>query len=55
MAARYGKTDIIVELVKGGADIHIQNIVCCVFVHLMLCMRTHYLVYIPSHRMETLL
>ena len=29
MAARHGKTDIVVELMKEGADIHMRNIVCC--------------------------
>ena len=28
-AARWGNTDIVAELVKGGADIHMQNKVCC--------------------------
>ena len=36
-AARWGKTDIVVELVKRGADIHMQNKVCCLFLHLALC------------------
>ena len=35
-AARMGKTDIVVELVKGGADIDMQNKVCCLFLHLTL-------------------
>ena len=29
MAASHGHTDTVVELVKKGADIHIQNEVCC--------------------------
>ena len=30
LAAREGKTDIVVELIKEGADIDMQNIVCCI-------------------------
>ena len=46
IAARRGKTDTVVELVKGGADIHMQNKVCFLLLHLTLCMRPHYLVSI---------
>ena len=59
IAARYGKTDIVVEMVKGGAYIDMQNKVCCLFLHLTLCIH-HYLVtircidYLSLHRMETL-
>ena len=28
IASRWGKTDIVVELVKAGADVHILNKVC---------------------------
>ena len=38
IAAREGKTDTVVELIKEGADSDMQNIVCCVFLHLTLCM-----------------
>ena len=31
IAAGKGKTDIVVELVKGGADIDMQDKVCCLF------------------------
>ena len=36
MAASSGHTDTVVELMKEGADIHIQNEVCCVSLHLTL-------------------
>ena len=49
-AARWGKTDIVVELVKEGADIDMQNEVCCLFLHLTLCMRPHYPVRIGDQR-----
>ena len=42
IAARYGNTDNVVEVVKGGADIDMQNKVCCLFLHLTLCIRRHY-------------
>ena len=45
-AARRGQTNIVVELVNEGADIHKQDKVCCLFLHLTLCMRHHYLVSI---------
>ena len=32
-AARSGKTDTLVKLIKEGADIHMQNIVCCLFLY----------------------
>ena len=31
IAARRGKTDIVVQLVKGGADIDMHDKVCCLF------------------------
>ena len=43
-AARYGKTNTIVELVEAGADINMRNLVCCLFLHLTLLMRHLYLV-----------
>ena len=30
-AARWGQTDTVVELMKEGGDIHMQNKVCCLF------------------------
>ena len=46
IGAMFGNTDTIVELIKEGADIHMQDKVCCLFLHLTLCMRHHYLVSI---------
>lgn len=43
IAARNGKTDAVVELIKGGATIDLKSIVCCLFL-LMLCIRYQYLV-----------
>ena len=40
-ASRRGKTDTVVELVKRGADIDMQNKVGFLFLHLTLCMRHH--------------
>ena len=33
IAAKRGNTENVVELVKEGADIHIQNKVCCLFLY----------------------
>ena len=49
IAAKCGKTDTVVELVKGGADIHMQDRVCCLFLHLTLCMSRYYLVSKCTH------
>ena len=33
IAAKKGNSDIVVELVKGGADINLQNKVCGLFLY----------------------
>ena len=38
-AARNGRTDVVVKLIEEGADIDMQNVVCCLLLHLTLCMR----------------
>ena len=59
IAAWRGKIDTLVELTNEGANTNLRSMVCCLFLHLTLCMRPHYLVniidYLSSHRMETLL
>ena len=56
MAAKEGNAANVVELIKEGADIDLQDRVC---LHLTLCMRPHFLMsiidYLSSHRVETLL
>ena len=36
-AVRRGKTGVVKELVKGGADLNMQNNVCCCVVHALCC------------------
>ena len=38
-----GKTNNVVQLMREGANVDLQDKVCCLFLHLMLCMRPHYL------------
>ena len=35
IAARHGKTEAVVELIREGADIDMQNIVCCLLLRLL--------------------
>ena len=42
-AAWKGKTDIVVELMKEGADIHVQDIVCCLLLYIMMSMSDVYI------------
>ena len=37
IAARNGMTEAVVELMKEGADIDMQNMVCCLYLNLTLC------------------
>ena len=46
IAARDSRTDAVVELVKGGADIDMQDKVCYPFLQLTLHMRSRFLVQV---------
>ena len=51
-AARNGRTDVVVKLIKEGAGIDMQNVVCCLLLHLTLSMRSQMYGLIICHYTE---